>query len=99
MAEAITTSFFAQGWGDLVAYLFLVITLVFFPDRIVRRRQGACLIMRRLTSILILLVAVLVVLPGILSAVGGGYWFRVVTTIGVFSILTMSANLITGTTA
>ncbi len=31
MAEAITTSFFAQGWGDLVAYVFLVITLVFFP--------------------------------------------------------------------
>ncbi len=54
--------------------------------------------MRRLISISILLLAVLLVLPGILSAVGGGYWFRVTTTIGVFSILTMSANLITGTT-
>lgn len=31
LAEAITTSFFAQGWGDLVAYVFLVITLIFFP--------------------------------------------------------------------
>ncbi len=31
LAEAITTSFFAQGWGDLVAYLFLVVTLIFFP--------------------------------------------------------------------
>ncbi len=54
--------------------------------------------MRRLISISILLLAVLLVLPGVLSAVGGGYWFRVTTTIGVFSILTMSANLITGTT-
>jgi branched-chain amino acid transport system permease protein len=31
LAEAVTTYYFAQGWGDLVAYLFLVITLVFFP--------------------------------------------------------------------
>ena len=31
LAEAVTTSFVAQGWGDLVAYLFLVITLIFFP--------------------------------------------------------------------
>lgn len=31
MAEALTTTFFAQGWGDMVAYLFLLITLVFFP--------------------------------------------------------------------
>ena len=31
VAEAVTTSFFAQGWGDLVAYLFLIITLIFFP--------------------------------------------------------------------
>lgn len=54
--------------------------------------------MRRTRLILILLFVLLVVLPGILSAVGGGYWFRVTTTIGVFAILTMSANLITGTT-
>lgn len=54
--------------------------------------------MRRTFSILILLLGVMLVLPGILSAVGGGYWFRVTTTIGVFAILTMSANLITGTT-
>jgi len=54
--------------------------------------------MRRTLSILIILIAVLVVLPGILVTVGGGYWFRVATTIGVFAILTMSANLITGTT-
>ncbi len=31
VAEAVTTSFVAQGWGDLVAYVFLVITLIFFP--------------------------------------------------------------------
>lgn len=31
MAEALTTTFVAQGWGDMVAYLFLLITLVFFP--------------------------------------------------------------------
>jgi branched-chain amino acid transport system permease protein len=54
--------------------------------------------MRRTFSILILLAAVLVVLPAILSAVGGGYWFRVTTTIGVFAILTMSANVVTGST-
>ena len=54
--------------------------------------------MRRSLSILIIFLAVFVVLPGILSAVGGGYWFRVTTTIGVFAILTMSANLISGTT-
>ena len=54
--------------------------------------------MRRKLSILVILIAVLVVLPGVLVAVGGGYWFRVATTIGVFIILTMSANLITGTT-
>lgn len=54
--------------------------------------------MRRTLSILFILVAVLVVLPWILTAVGGGYWFRVATTIGVFAILTMSGNLITGTT-
>jgi branched-chain amino acid transport system permease protein len=54
--------------------------------------------MRRTFSITLILLAVLVVLPAILSAVGGGYWFRVTTTIGVFAILTMSANLVTGTT-
>ncbi len=54
--------------------------------------------MRRTLSILVILIAVLVVLPSILVAVGGGYWFRVATTIGVFAILTMSGNLITGTT-
>ncbi len=54
--------------------------------------------MRRSLSILVIFLAVFVVLPGILSAVGGGYWFRVTTTIGVFAILTMSANLISGTT-
>ncbi|WP_309372922.1 branched-chain amino acid ABC transporter permease [Rhodoferax sp.] len=54
--------------------------------------------MKQRLSILLLLVIVLAVLPGILSLLGGGYWFRVVTTIGIFAILTMSANLITGTT-
>jgi branched-chain amino acid transport system permease protein len=54
--------------------------------------------MRRSLSILVIFLAVFVVLPGILAAVGGGYWFRVTTTIGVFAILTMSANLISGTT-
>lgn len=54
--------------------------------------------MRRSLTTLLLLAAVFVVLPGILWMVGGGYWFRVATTIGVFAILTMSANLVTGTT-
>lgn len=54
--------------------------------------------MRRYLSISLLLFAVLVALPGLLSLTGGGYWFRVVTTIGVFAILTMSANVVTGTT-
>jgi len=54
--------------------------------------------MRRALPTIIILLAVLVVLPAILSAVGGGYWFRVTTTIGVFTILTMSANLVSGTT-
>jgi len=54
--------------------------------------------MRRNIAVGILLLLVFVALPGLLSAVGGGYWFRVTTTIGVFAILTMSANLVTGTT-
>jgi len=54
--------------------------------------------MDRRISIFILLAFVLVALPGGLALLGGGYWFRVVTTIGVFSVLTMSANLVTGTT-
>ncbi|HEY8907527.1 MAG TPA: branched-chain amino acid ABC transporter permease, partial [Rhodoferax sp.] len=54
--------------------------------------------MKQRLSIFLLLLTVLAVLPGILSLLGGGYWFRVVTTIGIFAILTMSANLITGTT-
>ncbi len=29
--EAIATEFFAQGWSELVAYIFLLATLVFFP--------------------------------------------------------------------
>ena len=29
--EAVATEFFAPGWSELVAYLFLLITLVFFP--------------------------------------------------------------------
>ena len=45
--------------------------------------------MRRILSLWILLATVLIVLPGILSLIGGGYWFRVTTTIGVFAILTM----------
>src|ERR1035437_4986539 len=53
---------------------------------------------RRKIAIALLLLVVFVLLPGLLSAVGGGYWFRVTTTIGVFAILTMSANLITGCT-
>ncbi len=31
LAEAVATEFFGQGWADLVAYVFLVLTLVFFP--------------------------------------------------------------------
>jgi branched-chain amino acid transport system permease protein len=29
--EAVATEFIAQGWSELVAYFFLVVTLVFFP--------------------------------------------------------------------
>lgn len=29
--EAVATEFFAQGWSELVAYFFLLVTLVFFP--------------------------------------------------------------------
>ncbi|MCC7283797.1 MAG: branched-chain amino acid ABC transporter permease [Acetobacteraceae bacterium] len=29
--EAVATEFFSQGWSELVAYFFLVVTLVFFP--------------------------------------------------------------------
>ncbi len=54
--------------------------------------------MRRTLPTALVLLTVLVVLPGILSAIGGGYWFRVTTTIGIFTILTMSANLVSGTT-
>lgn len=54
--------------------------------------------MDKRTSIALILLLVLVALPGGLALLGGGYWFRVVTTIGVFSILAMSANLVTGTT-
>jgi branched-chain amino acid transport system permease protein len=32
VAESITTEFLASGWQDLVAYSFLIITLVFFPQ-------------------------------------------------------------------
>jgi branched-chain amino acid transport system permease protein len=31
VSEALATNFIAQGWADLIAYSFLVITLVFFP--------------------------------------------------------------------
>ncbi|MCS6853861.1 MAG: branched-chain amino acid ABC transporter permease [Elioraea sp.] len=31
LSEAVATEFFGQGWADLVAYVFLVLTLVFFP--------------------------------------------------------------------
>jgi branched-chain amino acid transport system permease protein len=31
VAEAIATEIFAQGWSELVAYLLLLVTLVFFP--------------------------------------------------------------------
>lgn len=32
VTESITTEFFASGWQDLVAYGFLIITLIFFPQ-------------------------------------------------------------------
>lgn len=34
ITETMTTSYLAQGWGDLVAYVFLVVTLIFFPTGI-----------------------------------------------------------------
>lgn len=34
IAETFTTSYLAQGWGDLVAYAFLLLTLIFFPTGI-----------------------------------------------------------------
>src|ERR1035437_9412792 len=48
--------------------------------------------------VLALLLVVFAVRPGLLYWVGGGYWFRVATTVGVFAILALSANLVTGTT-
>jgi branched-chain amino acid transport system permease protein len=48
--------------------------------------------------VLALLLALLALVPALLYWIGGGYWFRVATTIGVFAILALSANLITGTT-
>jgi branched-chain amino acid transport system permease protein len=48
--------------------------------------------------VLALLLVVFAALPALLSYIGGGYWFRVASTIGVFGILALSANLITGTT-
>ena len=32
VAESVTTEFLASGWQDLVAYAFLIATLVFFPQ-------------------------------------------------------------------
>ena len=32
VSESITTEFLASGWQDLVAYSFLIATLVFFPQ-------------------------------------------------------------------
>jgi branched-chain amino acid transport system permease protein len=34
VSEAVATEFIAQGWSELVAYFFLVVTLVFFPTGI-----------------------------------------------------------------
>lgn len=48
--------------------------------------------------VLALLLVVFAAVPGLLSAFGGGYWFRVAATMGVFGILALSANLVTGTT-
>ena len=45
-----------------------------------------------------LLALVFVLVPAVLSGIGGSYWFGVATTIAVFAILALSANLITGTT-
>ncbi len=32
VAESVTTEFLASGWQDLVAYAFLIVTLIFFPQ-------------------------------------------------------------------
>jgi branched-chain amino acid transport system permease protein len=32
ISEALATNFISQGWADLIAYSFLVVTLVFFPQ-------------------------------------------------------------------
>jgi branched-chain amino acid transport system permease protein len=34
VSESIATDFLAQGWSDMIAYSFLVITLIFFPQGI-----------------------------------------------------------------
>lgn len=34
VSEAVATEFIAQGWSELVAYFFLLVTLVFFPTGI-----------------------------------------------------------------
>ena len=50
------------------------------------------------TLTLALLAVLALAVPALGLLVGGGYIFRIATTICVFSILTLSANLITGTT-
>ena len=32
VSESVTTEFLASGWQDLVAYAFLIVTLIFFPQ-------------------------------------------------------------------
>jgi branched-chain amino acid transport system permease protein len=50
------------------------------------------------TLTLALLAILMLVVPAVGMMIGGGYIFRIATTVCIFSILTLSANLITGTT-
>ncbi|BCS89848.1 branched-chain amino acid ABC transporter permease [Pseudodesulfovibrio sediminis] len=39
VCEALATDFMAQGWSDMVAYAFLILTLIFFPQGIFGARR------------------------------------------------------------
>jgi branched-chain amino acid transport system permease protein len=39
VCEAVATDFMAQGWSDMVAYSFLLLTLIFFPQGIFGARR------------------------------------------------------------
>ena len=39
VAESLSTTFVSSVWADMVAYLFLIVTLVFFPQGLFGARR------------------------------------------------------------